>query len=47
MVFEFNKQWVIIDIEELHKYIEEKKDKEFNLDDLLEKLEWNIIIKKS
>ena len=31
MVFEFNKQWVIIDIEELHKYIEEKKDKECNI----------------
>ena len=47
MVFELKSKWIIIDIEELHKYIKEKKEKEVNLDDLLEKLEWNIIVEKS
>tara|TARA_B100000214_G_scaffold365777_1_gene333937 strand:- start:1183 stop:1509 length:327 start_codon:yes stop_codon:yes gene_type:complete len=46
MVFEFSNEWVIIDIEELHKYIEINKGKEFNLDDLLKKLEWNITLPK-
>ena len=40
MVFELKSKWIIIDIEELHKYIKEQKEKEVNLDDLLEKLEW-------
>ena len=44
MVFELKSKWIIIDIEELHKYIKEQKEKEINLDDLLRKLEWNIII---
>ena len=46
MVFEFSNEWVIIDIEELHKYIEINKGKEFNLNDLLKKLEWNITLPK-
>jgi len=46
MVFEFKDEWIILDIEELHKYIEINKGKEFNLDDLLKKLEWNIVVKK-
>ena len=47
MVFELKSKWIIIDIEELHKYIKEQKEKQVNLDDLLEKLEWNIIVEKS
>ena len=47
MVFEFINKWVIIDIEELHNLIKKEKIKEFNLNDLLKKLEWNIIVNKS
>ena len=47
MVFEFINKWVIVDIEELHNLIKKEKIKEFNLDDLLKKLEWNIIVNKS
>ncbi|MGB0897249.1 MAG: hypothetical protein ACPGRW_08000 [Flavobacteriaceae bacterium] len=47
MVFEFINKWVIVDIEELHDLIKKEKIKEFNLDDLLKKLEWNIIVNKS
>lgn len=44
MVFEFKDKWVILDIEELNKYIKENKKRDLELKDLISKLEWNIII---
>ena len=46
MVFEDQKYWIIIDIEELHLYLKEKKLKKVYLQDLLDKLEWNILLSK-
>ena len=39
-------QWIIVDIEELHKYIIANKLREVHIEDLIEKLEWNIILEK-
>lgn len=46
MVFDFKDEWVILDIEELHTYIKKNKGKDFNLEDLLNKLDWTIRILK-
>jgi len=46
MVLEFKDKWVIIDIEELHKYIKQKNFKKVYLDDLISCLDWNIILSK-
>jgi hypothetical protein len=46
MVFDMKDQWVILDVEELHQYLKEHKLKEVHLQDLLSKLEWNIILPK-
>jgi len=46
MVFDMENEWVIVDIEELHQYLKENKLKEVHLQDLLSKLEWNIILSK-
>ena len=46
MVFEFHTKWVILDIEELHEYIKKHKLKDINLEDLISRLEWNMIIDK-
>jgi len=46
MVFDINNKYVIVDIEELHKYLKNKKLKKVELEDLISNLEWNIIIKK-
>ena len=46
MVLEFLDQWVILDTKELNNYITTNKLKEINLEDLLSKLEWNIILPK-
>jgi hypothetical protein len=46
MVFDIEDKWVIIDIEELHTYIKEHKLKIVQLEDLISKLEWNIILPK-
>ena len=46
MVFEFKQQWIIVDIEELHTYLKENKLQKVYLQDLLSKLEWNIILPK-
>jgi len=47
MVVEIGNQWIIIDIEELHKFLKKNRLKKVHLDDLLSRLEWNIIIKKN
>ena len=46
MVFELKDRWVIVDTEELHQYLKENKLKEVHLQDLLSKLEWNIVLPK-
>ena len=46
MVFEAKDQWIIVDIEELHTYLKENKLQKVYLQDLLSKLEWNIILPK-
>ena len=46
MVFETDKYWVVFDIEELHKYLKVKKLKKLYFDDLMDDLDWNIIIPK-
>ena len=46
MVFETNSEWILVDIEELHTYIKEHKLKVVELEQLISKLEWNIILPK-
>ena len=46
IVFETALDWVIIDTEELHKYIRDNKINIVQFDDLLNKLEWNIVLSK-
>jgi len=46
MVFDMENEWIIVDIEELHQYLKENKLKEVHLQDLISKLEWNIILPK-
>ena len=46
MVFESKQQWIIVDIEELHTYLKENKLQKVYLQDLISKLDWNIILKK-
>jgi hypothetical protein len=47
MVFDIKDQYIIIDIEELHQYIKENKNKDLKLNDLISNLEWNIFIPKN
>ena len=46
MYLEQKNDWVIFDIDELHKYIKTHKLKKVYMNDLIEVLEWNIRIKK-
>jgi len=46
MVFETTKNWVIFDIEEINKYVKKHNTKVLLFEDLLDKLDWNIIIAK-
>ena len=46
MVFEFKNQWIILDIEELNEYVKQSKTKDFELDKLIPKLDWNMFIIK-
>ena len=46
MVFDMKDEYIIVDVEELHQYIKENKLKDIDLQDLLSKLEWNIILPK-
>ena len=46
IVFEFKEIWVIVDVNEMHDYIKNNNLTEVYLQDLISKLEWNIIIKK-
>ena len=46
MVFDMKDQYIIIDVEELHQYLKENNVKEVHLQDLISKLEWNIVLPK-
>lgn len=46
VVFEYKNKWVIVDIEELHKYIKDNKRTTVEVKELLDKLEWNIVLDK-
>ena len=46
MVFNLKDEYVIIDIPELIKYIQKNKIREFHLQTLIAKLDWNIILSK-
>ena len=47
MVFDIKDQYIIVDVEELHQYVKENRLKDIDLQDLLSKLEWNIILPKN
>ena len=46
MVLEMDDKWVILDLEELHQYIKKNKLTKVYVNDLIKKLEWNIVIIK-
>ena len=46
IVYDIKDQYIIIDVEELHQYLKENNIKEVHLQDLISKLEWNIILPK-
>jgi len=46
MVFDMKDQWVILDVEELHNYLKKNEIKEVNLTELIDKLDWNIVVNK-
>jgi len=46
MVFETIDQWVIFDTEELNEYVKSTDRRDFNIDELLDNLSWNLIINK-
>ena len=46
MVFETVSEWILVDIEELHNYIKQHELKVVKLEDLISKLDWNIILPK-
>lgn len=46
ILFENDKEWILIDTKEFIKYMEINNLKEIRLDDLISKIDWSIIIKK-
>jgi len=46
MVFDIKNQYIIVDVEELHVFLKEKKISKVNLVDLLDSLDWNIVLNK-
>jgi len=44
MVLKIKDQWVILDLEELNKYIKKNKIKKVYLNELISKLEWTIFL---
>ena len=46
IVIDIKNQWIIVDTEELHQYLKENNIKIVQLEDLISKLEWNIILPK-
>ena len=46
MVFDMKDQFIVVDTEELHTYLKENNLQKVYLQDLLSKLDWNIILPK-
>jgi|TARA_Y100000296_G_scaffold31999_1_gene37078 hypothetical protein len=46
MVLEFTDKWVVLDVDELNKYVISNKLKKVYLDKVIANLEWNIILLK-
>ena len=46
IVFDLKDQYIIVDVKELHKHLKNNSLKVVQLEDLLSKLEWNIILPK-
>jgi len=46
MVFDMKDEYIIVDVEELHQNLKENNVREVHLQDLISKLEWNIILPK-
>lgn len=46
IVFDVNDKYIIVDTEEIIKYLKQNKLKDVSLQDLLTKLDWNIILNK-
>ena len=46
IVYDINNQYIIVDVEELHNYLLNNNLKVVHLEELLSKLEWNIILPK-
>ena len=46
MVFETDNNWIIFDTEELNNYVKSSNKTDFNVDELLDNLTWNIILLK-
>tara|TARA_R100001126_G_C4870082_1_gene172496 strand:+ start:1133 stop:1465 length:333 start_codon:yes stop_codon:yes gene_type:complete len=47
MVLEGEKEWLILDLEELHKYIRKEKRTKVYTNDLISELEWTIFLPKN
>ena len=46
MVLEMKRNWVVLDLEELHQYIKKNKVTKVYVNDLISKLEWTIFLAK-
>lgn len=46
MVFDFKDNWIVLDIEELNEYVKSTDKRDFNIDELLDNLSWNLILSK-
>jgi len=46
MVIEDDKQWIILDLEELHEYIRRENKTKVYINDLISDLEWTIFLAK-
>ena len=47
MGLEGEKEWLILDLEELHKYIRKEKRTKVYTNDLISELEWTIFLPKN
>ena len=46
IVYDMKNQYIILDVEELHNYLKENLATVVKIEDLIPKLEWNIILPK-
>tara|TARA_R100001132_G_C3215009_1_gene56188 strand:- start:42 stop:374 length:333 start_codon:yes stop_codon:yes gene_type:complete len=46
MVFESEKEWIMLDIKEIHEYLRKHKKRILYLEDLIAELEWSMRIPK-